>query len=61
MQYRYPRFRRSLLAEDSSFGSGPEPGEKFPDFHLPTPEGERLSLDDLLGERPVLFTMGSFT
>lgn len=61
MQYRYPRFRRELLDEDSSFGSGPELGEDFPAFDLPTTEGERLSLEDLLGERPVLFTLASYT
>lgn len=61
MEYRYPRFRRELMKQDASFGSGPGPGGRFPDFELSTPDGERVSSRDLLGERPVLFTLGSFT
>lgn len=33
-------------------------GGEIPDFHLPILEGERLALEDVLGERPVLFNDG---
>jgi hypothetical protein len=60
MDYRYHRFRKELLEEDSSFQSGPEPGHKFPDFDLPTVDGHRLTRDDLAG-RPALVVLASYT
>ncbi len=60
MEYRYPRFRRELMEEDKAFSSGPEPGETFPDFDLPTTEDGRLRKQDLAGG-PALITLASFT
>lgn len=60
MEYRYPRFRRELMKEDSGFSSGPVPGDAFPGFDLPTTGGERIAKEELAG-RPFLVTLASFT
>ncbi len=61
MDYRYDHFSRRLLIEDMAFHAGPQPGEAMPDFELVTSEGERVRKQDLLGGKPMLLTMGSFT
>jgi len=61
MEYRYPHFDRDHLKSAASFGDGPGPGEWFPDVEVSTPEGRPIRTYDLLGTRPALFTLGSFT
>lgn len=61
MTYRYDHFSREQLRGEDSFQSGPGPGQPFPDFDLQTLDGGRLSREDILGGRPTLFTLGSFT
>lgn len=58
--YRFPRFRRQLLAHDLAWEGGPPPGEPFPDFNLTTLDGGTLRRDDLLGE-PFLMVFASYT
>ena len=60
MAYRFPHFRRELLYHDFSWEAGPRPGQRFPDFELPTVDGERTGLADLAG-RPFLLYFGSIT
>jgi hypothetical protein len=60
MDYRYEHFKRELLFEDMAFGGGPRPGERFPDFDLPTTDGGRTRLSDYRG-RPLLLTFASVT
>ncbi len=61
MEYDYRSFRLPLLLDSVAFAAGPAPGEAFPDFDLPTADGERLTLNDLLARGPALITLGSFT
>lgn len=61
MEYDYPAFRRPHLLGDAAFGSGPYPGEPFPDFDLPTVDGGRITRAELLERGPALITLGSFT
>lgn len=61
MEYDYRSFRLPLLLDDIGFAGGPAPGEEFPDFDLPTTDGQRLSRDDLLSRGPALITLASFT
>jgi peroxiredoxin len=42
------------------FSGGPKPGERFPDFDLPTTDGGPVRLNDYLG-RPFLVTFASVT
>jgi hypothetical protein len=59
--YRYDRFFRELLAHDMAFEGGPQPGEAFPDFELPTVDEDRVRKADFVGERPLLMIFSSFT
>lgn len=59
--YRYPHFERKLLMEDTSFKTGPSPGEPMLDFELPTTRGGLVRKRDFVGERPVLLAFGSIT
>lgn len=59
--YRYGRFHRELLAHDMAFEGGPRPGDDFPDFHLTTVDGERVSKSDFVGAQPMLMVFSSFT
>ena len=60
MDYRYERFDRELLDEDSSFRGGPSPGDPFPDFELPTTDGGIVRKADFAGA-PWLVVLSSFT
>ena len=60
MEYRYAHFKRQLVMEDMAFTSGPRPGEPFPDFDLPTTDGDRVRFADYTG-RSLLITFGSIT
>jgi hypothetical protein len=59
--YRFGRFQREMLAEDSSFRGGPAPGEPFPEFDLATIRGDRVTRDGLTSQRPMLMVFSSFT
>jgi hypothetical protein len=59
--YRFGRFQREMLAEDSSFDGGPTSGEPFPEFDLATVRGDRVTRDGLTAERPMLMVFSSFT
>lgn len=61
MEYDYRSFRLPLLFDVVAFAGGPAPGEEFPDFDLPTADGERLTREQLLARGPALITIGSFT
>jgi len=61
MDYRYPHFKRALLAEDTAFHGGPTPGSLLPDFDLPTTDGGRVRQADFVGQRPLLLLFGSIT
>ncbi len=61
MEYRYPHFKRELLADDSAFEWGPSPGELIPDFELSTTDGGRVGKSDFVGERPLLLVFSSYT
>jgi hypothetical protein len=61
MEYDYRSFRLPRLLDDISFQGGPEPGDPFPDFDLPTTDEGRVTLPRLLRRGPALITMGSFT
>jgi hypothetical protein len=59
--YRFDRFQRQLLYHDLRFEGGPEPGERFHDFELPTIDGRRLTRDGSASRRPMLVIFSSFT
>lgn len=61
MEYAYPSFRLPLLVDQLAFRNGPYPGEPFPDFDLPTADGERITKGELLERGPALITLASFT
>jgi hypothetical protein len=60
--YNYDHFSRDLLREfaDTRF-SGPEAGERAPDFTTETLDGETLRLSDYRGRKNVLLIFGSAT
>lgn len=62
--YNYESFTYDVVAKDlarHSFGSGPEPGERAPDFELRSLEGDRVRLSDFQGSKNVVLTFGSAT
>ena len=63
-RYNYESFSGPDLlkhAARTGFGSGPEPGDKAPDFELSTLDGKKISLSDFRGEKNVVLTFGSAT
>lgn len=60
MEYAYESFRRELLRADAAFRSGPQPGEPFPEFALPTADGRRARKADYTG-RPLFVALASIT
>jgi hypothetical protein len=60
--YNYEHFSRDLLRElvRTPF-SGPEPGERAPDFRATTLDGAAVSLSDYRGKKNVLLIFGSVT
>jgi peroxiredoxin len=63
-RYNYDSFSNHELirhAARTGFGSGPEPGEKAPDFQLRDLEGRKVQLSDFAGEKNVVLTFGSAT
>jgi peroxiredoxin len=60
--YNYEHFSRQLLQElDHMPFSGPQPGERAPDFKAETLEGEFLRLSDYQNKKNVLLLFGSAT
>ena len=63
-RYNYDSFSNHELvrhAARTGFGSGPEPGEKAPDFELRDLDGNRVRLSDFAREKNVVLTFGSAT
>lgn len=60
--YNYQHFSRELLndLERAAF-SGPEPGDRAPDFKGVTLEGKTIRLSDLQGKKNVVLVFGSAT
>ncbi len=62
--YNYESFSNHELLRHAArhgFGSGPEPGEKAPDFELHSLDGDKVRLSDYEGEKNVVLTFGSAT
>jgi peroxiredoxin len=62
--YNYDSFTRDLIFKDlakTKFAGGPDPGERAPDFEGRTLDGDRVALEDYLGEKNVVLTFGSAT
>ena len=61
-EYRYGRFTMSLLLGDMRFRRGTAgPGDIFPAFNLVTTDGDELTSQSLLGDKPLLLVFGSIT
>jgi peroxiredoxin len=63
-RYNYDQFTRDLVMRDyaaSKMGGGLEAGERAPDFHARTLDGDRVRLSDFEGEKNVVLTFGSAT
>jgi alkyl hydroperoxide reductase subunit AhpC len=63
-KYNYDSFTKEQLMKDMAahqFGSGPEPGEKAPEFEARTLDGDKVRLGDFAGEKNVVLTFGSAT
>ena len=60
--YRYKKFTTRLLMRDMRFHkSAPKAGEPFPEFKLETTEGNTISKQDFVGNKPLLLVFGSLT
>ncbi|MGH9566826.1 MAG: peroxiredoxin family protein [Candidatus Angelobacter sp.] len=60
--YNYEHFSRQLLRDLSHMPfTGPEPGERAPDFKAATLDGDTLRLSDFQGKKNVLLVFGSAT
>ena len=61
-EYRYQRFTTMLLFRDMRFRKGGvAPGDAIPDFSIATTDGDELTKQDVLGEKPLLLIFGSVT
>ena len=61
-EYRYERFTTSLLLRDMRFRRGAAgSGDVFPAFNLVTTDGDELTNQSLLGNRPLLLVFASIT
>lgn len=60
--YVYEHVTSYVLSRDMNFGGdAPRPGERLPEFDLPTTDGRRFRTADVLGHKPLLLIMGSLT
>lgn len=60
--YNYRHFSREILREMARAPlSGPEPGDRAPDFKATSLDGETLRLSDFQGKKNVLLLFGSVT
>jgi len=61
-RYNYERFSREVLDDFAKTPfSGPEPGERAPDFKATSLEGDSVRLNDFEGKKNVLLLFGSAT
>ena len=63
-RYNYENFRKDTLMKHAArhlFGSGPEPGEKAPNFEGRTLDGDKIKLSDFRDDQNVVVTFGSST
>lgn len=63
-RYNYESFSNHELirhAARAGFGSGPQPGERAPDFELRDLKGKKVQLSDFEGHKNVVLTFGSAT
>lgn len=61
-EYRYKAFTTKLLMRDMHFNkSAPKAGEPFPEFELTTTEGDIISKQDFINNKPLLLVFGSLT
>ncbi len=63
-RYNYDSFRKETLMKHAArhaFGSGPDPGDKAPNFEARTLEGDKIELSDFEGDKNVVLTFGSST
>ena len=59
-EYRYERVTMGLLMGDFRFRKNTlTAGDPFPQFELPTTDGQRIRKDDYVGNRPLLVVFGS--
>lgn len=60
--YRYKAFTTKLLLRDMRFHkSAPKAGEPFPEFKLETTDGNVISKQDFINNKPLLLIFGSLT
>jgi peroxiredoxin len=59
--YNYKHFSREILGEVEAPFSGPQPGQRAPDFKSTALDGERVRLSDYQGKKNVLLVFGSAT
>ncbi len=63
-RYNYDSFRKETLMKHAArhlFGSGPEPGDKAPNFEGRTLDGDKVKLSDFRDDKNVVLTFGSST
>lgn len=61
-EYRYKAFTAKLLMRDMHFHkSAPKAGEPFPEFKLETTDGQIISKQDFVDNKPLLLVFGSLT
>lgn len=61
-EYIYDHVTRNVLMEDMSFSEdAPRPGERLPEFDLPTTDGGRIRSGDFSGKKPLLLITGSYS
>jgi len=63
-RYNFRNFRKDHVMKHAArhlFGSGPEPGDKAPDFKGRTLDGDKIELSDFRGDKNVVLTFGSST
>jgi len=61
-QYLYDHVTTKVLMDDMSFGDdAPRPGDRLPEFDLPTVDGDRISTRDFVGHKPLLLITGSYS
>ena len=59
--YRFEHLSMPVVLGDMSFGKDdPGPGDRFPDFDLPTLDGGRFRSADLAETGPALLVFGSY-
>jgi len=61
-EYLYDHVTQKVLMEDMSFGArAPRPGERLPQFDLPSVDGGRVRSTDFVGRKPLLLITASYS